>query len=382
MLVGWLTLLTSCTPKVVTADAAAADARTAYVGTYTRTEGHVDGQADGIYRARFDAETGALSDAQLVATVTNPSFVTFDAPTRQLYAVSELAQPGETTGFLHVFEERAGELRATQQLPTNGLAPCHVAVDRSRAYVGVANYVGGVAMLYFRGADGLAPVDTFTVTDRAKAGRDSWLHSVNFSPDGKLVAIADKGLDKVWLFELNTSTRQLDPLPQVAVNLDPGAGPRHVVWSGDNKYLYVINELSNSIDVLRRDGDRFSSVQTISTLPDDYDGTSYCADVHLHASGKFLYGSNRGHNSLVAYTVNRNTGRLTTVEWEPTRGDYPRNFSLSPDGLHAYVANQNTSNIVTLEIDPVSGALAFVSESTDIPTPVCIELVASQPVGQ
>ena len=375
----FVSLVTGCsTPREATPAAGISEATSAtgYVGTYTRKEGHVNGQAAGIYRANFDLETGSMTGVELVAdAIINPSFVTYDAATSTLFAVSELAQPGEATGYLHVYDAAADGLKETQKLPTNGLAPCHVELNPGGEFVVVSNYVGGVAMLYQRSPGGLTAVDTFNVPEAAKMGKSSWLHSANFSPDGSVVCIADKGLDKVWAFTLDTGTGQLVPTQQVAVDLAAGAGPRHTAWSAAGDVLYVINELDNTINTLAYDkaAMRFSNTQTISTLPAGYGEVSYCADIHLHPSGKFLYGSNRGHDSIAAYAVNPADGTLTLIELEPTAGAFPRNFAIGPNGAHLFVANQNTSTVATLAIDARDGSLSFVGTSDAVPTPVCIE---------
>ncbi|NJC24635.1 lactonase family protein [Neolewinella antarctica] len=363
-----------CTPPL-RPSGASTDEQSVYVGTYTRKEGHVDGKAAGIYRAVFNTETGAIKPYELVADITNPSYLKYDATTRRLYAVSELRREGEPTGYLHVLDERRGELREVAKLPTDGQAPCHIAHSGPSQFIVVTNYVGGVAKLYQNTADGVVAVDKFTVPESAKNGRASWLHSSQFSPDTKILAIADKGLSKVWLFTLDVANRKLVPHPQVAVDLAEGAGSRHLVWSRDGGRLYVINELDNTINLLTYDRpqDRFSVDQTISTLPSGVTERSITADIHLHPNGRFLYGSNRGHNSIAVYAVVEGTGELTSLGFEPTRGAYPRNFTVAPNGKFLFVANQNTSNVTSYGIDPDSGKLTFTGLDYSIPTPVCLE---------
>ncbi|OAV45481.1 lactonase family protein [Lewinella sp. 4G2] len=350
--------------------------RTVFVGTYTRTEGHVDGKAEGIYRLTANLETGALSDETLVAEVINPSFVTVRKKNDLLFAVSELAQKGEPTGFVHAYRiVKGGGLYQINKLPTDGLAPCHVELDQNENFVVVSNYVGGVAMVYKIERDGrLTAVDKFEVPTTAKQGKDSWLHSANFSPDNRIVAICDKGLDRVWLFSMDESTGKLTPTRQGSIALPEGSGPRHAKWSDNGEFLYVINELSNTVTVLNRQGgDVLSLEQTISTLPKGYREASYCADIHLHPSGQFLYGSNRGHNSIAIFSVNPETGLLTAADHQSTEGEYPRNFAISPNGKYLYAANQNTSNVATFRIDPNDGKLIKTEQAYEIPTPVCLE---------
>ncbi|MTB50781.1 lactonase family protein [Lewinella sp. W8] len=345
-----------------------------YVGTYTRTEGHVDGKADGIYRMQIDEATGQIKKHELVAELVNPSFL--EKVGNNLYAVSELAQAGEKTGYVHAYAIRGKKLKSLGKLPTNGRAPCHVSLDRTGQLVFVANYLDGVAMVYRRDASGqLSVSDQVTIPHAVnQPDRQPWLHSVNVSPDNQLVAIADKGLDKVWLFQLDVATGRLRPHAQAFIALPAGSGPRHATWSEDGQFLYVINELSNTVSVVHnRENKEFRVLQDISTLPEDFDGASYCADLHLSPSGRYLYGSNRGHNSIVQYRVNPISGGLTTVGWTSTKGDYPRNFGLDPHGRVLYAANQNTGNIAVYEIDETSGVPGKLLQEYQIPTPVCLE---------
>jgi 6-phosphogluconolactonase len=345
-----------------------------YVGTYTRTEGHVDGKAEGIYRMQVDDVTGKIKKHTLVAELVNPSFLKKSG--KNLYAVSELARPGESTGFIHAYAIRGKKLKSLGKLPTNGRAPCHVSLDQTGQLVFVANYLDGVAMVYRRDDQGqLSVSDQVTIPHAVNyPDRQPWLHSVKVSPDNQLVAIADKGLDKVWMYHLDLDAGKLIPHQQTFIALPEGSGPRHATWSADGQFLYVINELSNTVSVVHnRENREFRALQDISTLPEDFDGTSYCADLHLSPSGEYLYGSNRGHNSIVQYRVNPVTGGLTTVGWTPTKGDFPRNFGLSPNGATLYAANQNTGNIAVYAIEEESGIPGELLQEYAIPTPVCLE---------
>jgi len=345
-----------------------------YVGSYTRTEGHVDGKADGIYKTSINIETGAIDPPQLAAEVINPSFVSLNSQGNYLYAVSELARPGEPTGYVHAFRVTSGGLEEINKLPTGGLAPCHVAVGYGDKYVIVSNYVGGVAKVYEVQPFGeLKAVDEFRVPAELTQTQGSWLHSANFSPGEETVAICDKGLDKVWMFTFNGLTGQLTPTKQVAVDLPTGSGPRHAVWVGD-LYLYVINELSNTVTVLKREGvdNNYTILQTISTLPTGYTGESSGADIHRDAGAKYLYASNRGHNSIAIFKRNPRSGLLSAQGHQSTQGGHPRNFAISPNGEFLFAANQNTSNITTFRIDKRGGLLPT-GVKYEIPTPVCIE---------
>lgn len=350
---------------------------TAYIGTYTRTEGHVDGKADGIYRVSIDTSTGEISDKEAVAQLINPSFVKLSKDQSYLYAVSELAHEDEPTGFLYNYRITPDSLQLIERLPTDHKAPCHIGLDQSGKYIFVTNYVGGIMKVYKRNEDGsLTDVQTIQLEGSSVHPQQTspLLHSTKASPDNQYMAVADKGTDKIWLFTIEEEKEQLVSHSQAFVRIQAGAGPRHTVWSASGEFLYVINELDNTINVIqyKSEDKSFASIQSISTLPEAYEETSYCADIHLHPSGQFLYGSNRGHNSIAMYSVNTITGKLTSLGMESTRGEFPRNFNLSPNGDLLFVANQNTSNITSYRINS-DGKLQFLELDYEIETPVCIE---------
>lgn len=352
---------------------ASTETQDVYFGTYTRDEGWVNGQAAGIYRAEFNQVNGALSEPRTVATPVNPSFLTLTRDGNYLYAVSELARADEPTGYVHAYRRGPkGGLEEIGKQPADGKATCHVALNPSEDYLAVVNYSGGVAKLFARGEDGgLTPSDVFRVPESLKNDKESLLHNAAFSPDGRLLAIPDKGLDRVWLFDLATAPGKFTPWGTGDARTPARSGPRHATWSGDGSKLYVINELGSSVTVFERGTERLTEIQTISTLPTGYEGKNTCAEIKLHPNGKHLYGSNRGHNSIVSYTVDDGTGKLRRNGHVPTRGDTPRNFNLSPNGNFLLVASQDSDNVVVFRVDPGSGNLSFVDEH-DIPTPVCV----------
>jgi len=350
---------------------------TAYIGTYTRSEGHVDGKAEGIYRVKIDASTGEISQQETVASLINPSFVKLSKDQSYLYTVSELAHEDEPTGFLYNYKITADSLQFVERFPTDNKAPCHIGLDQSGKYIFVTNYVGGIMKVYKRNEDAsLTDVQTIQLEGSSVHPQQTspLLHSTKASPNNEYIAVADKGTDKIWLFKIDEEKEQLIPHSQPFVKIQAGAGPRHTVWSANGKFLYVVNELDNTVNVIQYEADdqSFTSIQSVSTLPEDYEETSYCADIHLHPSGNFLYGSNRGHNSIAMYSVDSETGRLTALGLESTRGEFPRNFNISPNGNLLFVANQNTSNITSYRI-LTDGKLQFLDLDYEIGTPVCIE---------
>ncbi|TXF91645.1 lactonase family protein [Neolewinella aurantiaca] len=363
----------TCTPKAVVTEGIINN--TAYIGAYTRDEGWVHGKSDGISQITVDPESGRILSKRSIASMVNPSFVLESESGDYLYAISEMARKGEPSGSLVALDINDG-YRKLSELPTGGKASCHVEVDGTGKMLMTTNYLGGVAMAFLQKDDGtLVETDKFVVPEGVMPGKQPHLHSSNFSPSNRIVAVADLGLDRVWLFYPNPVTGKITPHAQGHVQLASGAGPRHTEWSADGQFLYVINELNGTVNVLSYNGaeDRFNNIQTISTLPEGFSGKNSCADIHLHPSGNFLYGSNRGHNSIVAYTVDKNSGKLELIGHHSTEGDFPRNFAIAPSGKFLYVANQNTSNITVHSINQKSGKLKSLGQSFDIATPVCIE---------
>jgi len=377
----FLSLGTACSTqekKAVTSTLKSIDLTTFYIGTYTRSEGHVAGNAKGIYSLQVNESTGAIAEKKLVATLINPSFLTYSPDKKHLYVVSELANEAEPTGFIYAYKIGKDSLVFINRLPTDGQAPCHVSIDQTGTFAFVANYVGGVVKMYRIQADG-----SLVATDKKQFEGSSThpqqdsphLHAVIISPDNTKAVAPDKGTDKIWLFSIDHKNGQLIPTEQAFLKIQDGAGPRHLVWSNDGQFCYVINELDNTVNVIAYDkvANTFTSIQAISTLPAAFTGESYCADIRLHPNGQFLYGSNRGHDSIAIYTIDATTGQLTFIGTESTRGTFPRNFRIDDQGQFLYAANQNSRNITSYRIDPTTGQLSFTGHDFKMGTPVCIE---------
>ncbi len=347
-----------------------------YVGTYTKKEGHVNGQAKGIYLVKMNELTGALHLKGIVSAITNPSFITLSPDRKNLYAVSELGPADGANGWIYSYAVNEDQsLKLLNKQSTAAYAPCHVSVDAKGKYVFVANYSGGIATMYKRLKDGSLSgiADTIVLKDK-KPGAESNPHSVILSPDNQFAFICDKGADRIYGFRIDETKDQLVPATPEFVELPKGSGPRHLTFHANGKFAYVINELSNSIHTLAYDGKGALSIVTeISTLPANSKVVSYCADIHIHPNGKFIYGSNRGDNSIAAFRIDESTGQLTLINIEPTEGEYPRNFAISPDGKLLYVANQNSGTLTHINIDPATGKLQSRHVVTEIKTPVCLE---------
>ncbi|MDT0646528.1 lactonase family protein [Zunongwangia sp. F260] len=347
--------------------------KTAYVGTYTREEGHVDGEAEGIYTIYQEPESGSLRLGTTVAEITNPSFVKVSGDGKNLYAVSELGGQGEENGFVYSFKIKDNQnLEELNKLSTESTAPCHVALDRSGEYVFVANYMGGVVMLYKRQEDGSLKKQQRIDLENPE---ESHAHSVTLSEDNKYAYIADLGNDKIFIYNFDADQGELTPHEQAFVALEEGAGPRHFTIYEEIKLAYSVNELNSTVTVFKiKDSGGLEIIQNISALPEDFSERNSAADIHLHSSGNFLYTSNRGHNSIAAFAVDEE-GKLSTLDFYPTDGKTPRNFAIAPKGDFLYVANQDSGEISIFSINQKTGELTQKLPNVEVKTPVCIEFV-------
>lgn len=343
-----------------------------YIGTYTKTEGHVDGKADGIYLMHQNAETGDLSEPVCVAEVINPSFVKASNDGKNLYAVSELGPGDGESGYIYSFSRKENNyLEEIGKISTESFAPCHIAFDKTGKYVFVSNYVGGVVMLYERDEHGKLQKKQKIELENPETSHP---HSVSISADNQNAYINDLGNNKVWLYNFDPNAGKLTPQPKPYVKLEEGAGPRHFSFSRDEKFAYTINELNSSISLFARDPEAgLTLIESYPTLPENFDEKNFTADIHLHPTGNYIYISNRGHNSIAAFRVDEETGKLELIDHYSTQGDFPRNFAISPDGNFLYVANQNSDNISIFRINKMNGELIPHLDSLEVKTPVCIE---------
>jgi 6-phosphogluconolactonase len=346
-----------------------------HVGTYT------SGKSDGIYTYGMDPTTGALHQINS-AKSNNPSFLVVN-PGRFLYAVNEVSElDGKRTGGVSAFaiHPRTLDLTFINQQPSEGADPCHLSFDRARKNLLVANYTGGsVAVLPIRSDGSLGPavdVKQHEGSGPREQQKGPHAHCIKLDRANRFAFAADLGSDKVMIYRFNPVSGKLDPAQQPSATLHPGAGPRHLTFHPNGKYLYVINELDSSLTTFKYDATHgaLTAFETVSTLPRDFSGTSYCADIHVSQSGRFLYGSNRGHNSIVVFAIDAPSGRLSLVEHVSTEGKWPRNFTIDPTGRFLLVANQHTDNVVTFRIDSQTGRLKATNQ-TDIPVPVCLQFL-------
>lgn len=335
-----------------------------FVGTYT------DGDSEGIYKFTFDAGTGVLSNRALVAALPNPSFLKISSNKNHLYAVQETADFDSLGGGISAFKLKNGLLELQNSMGTGGAHPCHVSLSNEAQLV-VSNYTGGNVAVFDLQSDGSLgnrQLIDHKVLDTLKAAH---AHMGQFTQQGLFVA--DLGLDALKRYTLVDD--EWKPAHQSSIDLPNGAGPRHFVFGQNQNYLYVINELNATITVFEKDDEgSFNPIQTVETLSPDYEGENACADIHLSLDGRFLYGSNRGENTLVIFSVDGSTGKLDLVGRESVQGNWPRNFTLDPSGNFVLVANQYSGNITIFRRDFETGALQFLNE-TKLPNPVCLEFL-------
>ena len=347
-----------------------------YFGTYT------GGASRGIYVARFDAASGRLSDPRLAAEVVSPAFLALHPDGRFLYAVNEVGsfqgQPGGAVSAFSIDPESGG-LTLLNQESTRGGGPCHLVVDHSGRALLVANYGGGsISALPIRPGGELDPASAFiqhsgsSVNPRRQSAPHA--HGIYLDPDNRFALVPDLGIDKVLVYRWNPTTFALESNEPPAADLTPGAGPRHLVFHPEGRFVYVINELLNTITGFAYDpqAGALRDIQTIATLPEDYDGENSTAEIVVHPSGRFLYGSNRGHNSLAIYAIDPTTGTLKLLGHENTRGRTPRNFAIDPSGRWILVANQDSHNVVTFRVDSETGLLRAMDHSVAVQAPVCV----------
>ena len=359
--------------------ASAADEQTVYVGTYTSST-----KSEGIYIYRLNMSTGGLKHFKTVKGVVDPSYLAIDRKRRFLYAVNEVSKfEGQASGAVSSFsiDRRTGDLTYLNQKTSNGGSPCYVTQDRTGKFVLLANYESGTAAVLRIEDDGtLGDAVSVVKHSGASINRDRQqgphAHCILTDKSNRYAFTVDLGIDKIVVYRFSEKNGSLTN--HGAVETKPGAGPRHLTFHRNNRFAYLINELDSTMIAYAYDAKRgvLRPQQTISTLPQDFSGASFCADVHVSPNGKFLYGSNRGHNSIVVFAIDSDSGQLTLVEHISTGGNWPRNFVIDPSGTYLLAANQRSDSVVTFRIDSASGRLKPTGYVAEIPTPVCLKLLA------
>lgn len=350
-----------------------------YIGTYTR-----QGGSRGIYRFDLDTRSGKLTPVGEPAETENPSFLAIHPNGKLLFAVNELAKfQGAESGAVSSFriDPETGALAFVNQQPSLGGAPCHLVIDKPGRHILLANYSGGsVAVLPFDKSGVVSKATCFvqhegsSVLPRQKSPH---AHSINLDAGGKFAVAADLGLDQVLVYRYDQQNGELTPNEPAATKVAPGSGPRHFAFHPSGRFAYVINEIASTVTAFAYDAEKGSldTLQTVGTLPDGFEGRNSTAEVQVHPSGKFVYGSNRGHDSIAVFAVDEKTGRLTAAGHQSTRGKTPRNFGIDPSGTFLLAANQGTNNVVVFRIDPSSGKLEPTGHEVEVSSPVCVKFL-------
>lgn len=346
------------------------------------------GESKGIYRFSFDPEAGMAGPLELAAETANPSFLALHPDGAHLYAVSAIADfGGERTGAVSAYalDAASGALKLLNRQPSAGPGPCHLVVDPSGKTVLVANYGGGSIASLPIAADGSlgAPRSAIqhagsSVNPRRQEAPHA--HSINLDPGARFALVADLGLDQVLVYRFDAAQSTLAPHDPPHASTAPGAGPRHLAFHPNGQYAYVINELDSTVTAFRycAEAGTLTKIQAVTTLPDGWSGENYPAEVLVHPSGKFLYGSNRGHDSIAIFAVDGATGQLSPTGHAASGGKWPRNFAFDPSGAWMVVGNQNSNNVRFFRVDPGNGALTPAGPAFDAPAAICFKMLPAR----
>ena len=363
------------------------DSTLVYVGTYTGPKSR------GIYLFRLQPDRSAVSQnivlapLGLAAATPNPSFLEIDGKRRLVFAVNEVSEfEGMATGGVSVFaiDRSRGALTLINQRPSMGTGPCHLVLDRSGAHLLVANYgSGSVAVLPVAANGTLGAASDVVQHSGSSVNRERQqgphAHCVTIDRANRFVFVCDLGLDRIVVYRFDAARGTLTPHDPPFAPARPGAGPRHMVFRPDGRFAYVVNELNSTVTSFRYDADagELHDIQTVSTLPEHFDGANSGAEIDVHPSGRWLYASNRGHNSVVLFGIDAQTGTLTYIEEQGTAGFTPRHFGLDPSATHLAVGNQNSSTILVARVDAANGRLTPSGVLAYAPSPVCMKFLVS-----
>ncbi len=365
----------------------AVDATLVYVGTYTAPQG----RGKGIYLFRLQTENLEVSQnitlvpLGIAAETSSPSFIALDPKRRLLFAVNETDTfDGQRTGAVSAFsiDAATGMLTLLNQQSSKGTGPCHLVLDAENRHVLVANYGSGSVAVLPVGADGRLGAATDVVQHAGKSvhpGRQTGPHAhcVTMDPGNRFAFVCDLGLDKILTYRYDAQRGTLRPGDPPFTPVKPGAGPRHMVFRPDARFAYVVNELTSTITALTYDraAGSLKELHTVSTVPEHFDGANSGAEIDVHPTGKYLYVSNRGHNSVVLFSIDPAKGTLTYIEEQGTGGRTPRHFGIEPSAQHLAIANQNSDTVLACRIDAGNGRLKPSGVFASAPSPVCVKFL-------
>jgi len=378
-------LLVLCAPLLLLSSAPAENKAApkgqylAYVGTYTTKT-----KSKGIYVFRYDAATGKLSSLGLAAESADPSFVAVRPNGKFLYAVNEAGKSSMVSAF--ALDAKTGKLKPLNQLPALGEDPCYLSFDKTGKFVLVANYSSGNAAVFPILPDGRLGEHTALVQhtgslgpnkERQEAPHAHWFET---SPDNRFALAVDLGLDEVLVYKFDAAKGTLSPNDPPFEKLPPGSGPRHIAFRPDGNFLYVISELRSTVTTFHyvKGTGILHEIQTVSTLPKEFGGRNDTAEITVHPSGKFLYASNRGHDSIAIFAIEPEKGTLTFTARVLTGGKEPRHFTIDPSGNYLLAENQLSNSVVVFKIDLANGGLTPTGQVTEVPSPVDLTFVAAE----
>ncbi len=343
-----------------------------YIGTYTR------GTSEGIYIYRFNSKTGDLTPVSVAKDFTNPSFLSISSDHRFLYALGGTKGDSVRAFAIDQSSHHLRFLNAQSIAPGYGAA--HLQVDVTGKWLITGNYgSGGITVLpVLKDGSIAAAIQNIQLQGKSIDSirqTQPHVHSINLSPDNKYVFVPDLGTDKIMIYTLNQQTGELDAAKQPYAPVTPGSGPRHFTFHPNGKVAYVIQEMYSTITAFRYKKGTLTAFQTVQTLPADYTGRKWSSDIHISPDGKFLYGSNRAHESLVIFRINQKNGSLTLAGHESVRGKTPRNFVIDPTGNFILVANQDSNNITVFKRDKQTGRLTYTGKEISVSQAVCLQFL-------
>lgn len=346
------------------------------IGTYT------SGKSEGIYVYTFNSSTGSFEYKSKIKSP-NPSFLAVAPGEQYVYAVYEEGKDkGGGSVAAYSFNKNAGELSFINQQTTGGDHPCYVAVDKTGKWVTAANYTGGsISVLPIKAGGSLGETAQLVQHTGSSVVKDrqekAHVHGTFFSRDNKFLLTPDLGMDKLMIYAFNDKTGKLVPAPQPFIKSVDGSGPRHIAFSPNNQYAYLIQELTGTVTAFKYNNGKLSPLQTISAAQPDFKGFMGSADIHISGDGKFLYCSNRGDaNTITIFKINAANGKLSVAGYQSTLGIAPRNFSLDPSGNFLLVANQNSDNITIFKRNKTTGLLSDTGKKIEVGNPVCLKWIS------
>ena len=349
-----------------------------YLGTYSTQLGHVNGKAKGISYWSIDLKSGALKEEAGPWPIVNASHLCTSPDGHNLYAISETSEyKGTEDGYLtsYAIDSKTGHLESLGTISSQGVGPAYVALDQSGKYLLLANYVAGNIVVYPRGEKGILQAPSANIQhsgssinpDRQEGPHP---HSIISSPENDFVLTADLGLDKIKVYGFAEETGALTPKPSLDVTVPPGSGPRHLVFHPSGNYVYLTLEMASQVAAYQYHQGQLTLVDIYSTLPQSFTGSSSNAELRITSNGRFLYASNRGHDSIAAFAIDTNSGELTFLHTISTQGKTPRNFAVVPGNNLLVAGNQDSHSLISFRIDQESGRLSSTGMNAATPSPV------------